>query len=108
MARPHMRAHICNVQNKHFLYFVTSLLAVQFMKQTSRIIELGRTCYRCVRTQRQKAKQSRSERISVIVNAEISTVKFDESMDYRAGQFLLRFGWTVASLQSCCVRSRNW
>ena len=37
-ARSHLRAHICNVQKKHFLCFVTSLLAVWLMKQTSRII----------------------------------------------------------------------
>ena len=37
-ARSDLRAHICNVQKKHFLCFVTSLLAVRFMKQTSRII----------------------------------------------------------------------
>ena len=37
-ARSHLRAHICNVQKKHFLCFVTSLLAVRLMKQTSRII----------------------------------------------------------------------
>ena len=42
-APSHMRAHICNVQNKRLLCFVTGLLAVRLMKQTSRIIELERT-----------------------------------------------------------------
>ena len=37
-ARSHLRAHICNVQKKPFLCFVTSLFAVRLMKQTSRII----------------------------------------------------------------------
>ena len=34
-ARSHLLAHISNVQNKHFLCFVRSLLAVRLMKQTS-------------------------------------------------------------------------
>ena len=37
-ARSYLRAHICNVQKKHFVCFVTSLLAVRLIKQTSRII----------------------------------------------------------------------
>ena len=41
--------------------------------------------------------------LSDVKNAEIPTVKFDES----TRQFLLRFGRMAASIRSCCVRSRK-
>ena len=92
-ARSYMLAHVCNVQNKFVLLFVTSLSAVRMMKQTSRIVELERTSYRYGSTQRQNAKGSRSERICVIVNAEFSATKINES----TSQLMLRF-WKNGSI----------
>ena len=97
-ARSCMCALVCNVQNKRLHCFVTSLLALRVMKQTSRIFELKRTHYRCGSTKDKKPS-------AVEANAfEWQLMLKFQLLSLMTGQVLFRFGRTTAFLQS----SKNW